>query len=121
LTPDTKPDTTFIAKTITVPSFAEAPSFGLKYRGYIDVPQDGIYSFYLTCDDGGTLKIANREVVDNDGQHSAIEKNGQIALKKGLHNIALDFIEGGGGYTLKLKYSLNGSAPQDIPAGWLKN
>jgi hexosaminidase len=121
LIPDTKPDTTFIAKTITVPPFAEAPSFGLKYRGYIDVPQDGIYSFYLTCDDGGTLKIANREVVDNDGQHSAIEKNGQIALKKGLHNIALDFIEGGGGYTLKLKYSLNGSAPQDIPAEWLKN
>jgi hexosaminidase len=60
-------------------------------------------------------------VVDNDGLHSAIEKNGQIALKKGLHSIALDFIEGGGGYTLKLKYSLNGSAPQDIPVQWLKN
>ncbi len=121
LIPDTKPDTTFIARTITVPQFAEAPAFGLKYRGYLDVPQDGIYSFYLTCDDGGTLKIAGREVVDNDGLHSAIEKNGQIALKKGLHSIALDFIEGGGGYTLKLKYSLNGSAPQDIPAQWLKN
>jgi hexosaminidase len=121
LIPDTKPDTTFIARTITVPQFAEAPAFGLKYRGYLDVPQDGIYSFYLTCDDGGTLKIAGREVVDNDGLHSAIEKNGQIALKKGLHSIALDFIEGGGGYTLKLKYSLNGSTPQDIPAQWLKN
>jgi hexosaminidase len=121
LIPDTKPDTTFIAKTISVPPFAEAPAFGLKYRGYLDVPQDGIYSFYLTCDDGGTLKIAGREVVDNDGLHSAIEKNGQIALKKGLHSIALDFIEGGGGYTLKLKYSLNGSVPQDIPAQWLKN
>jgi hexosaminidase len=119
--PDTKPDTVLKVQNIVVPKEAEAPSFGLKYRGYLDVPADGIYSFYLTCDDGGTLKIANREVVDNDGNHSAIEKNGQVALKKGLHSIALDFIEGGGGYTLKLKYSLNGSEPQDIPAQWLKN
>ncbi|MGZ3753196.1 MAG: family 20 glycosylhydrolase, partial [Mucilaginibacter sp.] len=121
LIPDTKPDTAFKVEGITVPKEAEAPSFGLKYRGYLDAPQDGIYSFYLTCDDGGTLKIAGREVVNNDGLHSAIEKSGQIALKKGLHTFALDFIEGGGGYTLKLKYSLNGSEPQDIPAQWLKN
>ena len=121
LIPDTRADTTFTAETISVPKLAEAPSFGLKYRGYLDIPQDGVYSFYLTCDDGGTLKIADRQVVDNDGLHSAIEKNGQVALKKGLHSIALDFIEGGGGYTLKLKYSLNGSVPQDIPAQWLKN
>ena len=121
LIPDTKPDTTFVVDGITVPKAAEAPSFGLKYRGYLDVPQDGIYSFYFTCDDGGTLKIAGTEVVDNDGLHSAIEKNGQIALKKGLHSLAIDFIEGGGGYKLLLKYSLNGSEPQEIPTQWLKN
>jgi len=121
LIPDTKPDTTFIAPTISVPKFAEAPAFGLKYRGYLEVPQDGIYSFYFTCDDGGTLKIAGKEVVNNDGLHSAIEKDGQIALRKGLHNIALDFIEGGGGYTLKLQYSLNGAEPKDIPSEWLKH
>ncbi len=119
--PDTKPDVTIKVNDIVVPKELEAPSFGLKYRGYIDVPTDGIYSFYLTCDDGGVLKIANRLVVDNDGNHSAIEKNGQVALKKGLHNFVLDFIEGGGGYTLKLKYSLNGSEPREIPAQWFKN
>ncbi|WP_428329778.1 family 20 glycosylhydrolase [Mucilaginibacter sp.] len=121
LIPDTKPDGVFTVYSIVVPKAAEAPSFGLKYRGYLEIPQDGVYSFYLTCDDGGALKIAGREVVNNDGLHSAIEKSGQVALKKGLHNIALDFIEGGGGYTLKLKYSLNGSEPQDIPSAWLKN
>ena len=119
--PNTKPDTILKVQAIEVPKAVEAPSFGLKYRGYLDIPQDGIYSFYLTCDDGGTLKIADRDVVNNDGNHSAIEKTGQVALQKGLHNIALDFIEGGGGYTLKLKYSFNGSEPQDIPSAWLKN
>jgi len=59
----------------------------------------------------GVLKIAGRVVVDNDGLHSAIEKNGQIPLRKGLQPFDLDFIEGGGGYTLKLQYSINGSEP----------
>jgi len=53
--------------------------------------------------------------------HSAIEKTGQVALGKGLQPFALDFIEGGGGFTLKLKYSFSGSEPKDIPASWFRN
>ncbi|OOQ57025.1 family 20 glycosylhydrolase [Mucilaginibacter pedocola] len=121
LLPTGKPDTSFVVQSIAVPKEAEAPSFAIKFRGYFDIPADGIYSFYLTCDDGGTLKIADRMVVDNDGLHAAIEKNGQVALRKGLQPVALDFIEGGGGYALKLKYSVNGSEPQDIPSAWLKH
>jgi len=116
-----KVDSIFTTNTITVPATVKAPSFGIAYKGYIDVPSDGIYSFYLTCDDGGVLKIGPTVTVNNDGNHSAQEKSGQVALKMGLHPFALDFIEGGGGFTLKLKYSLNGSAPQDIPAEWFKN
>nr|AIA86916.1 CAZy families GH20 protein [uncultured Chitinophaga sp.] len=57
-------------------------------------------------------------MVDNDGLHSAIEKSGQVALTKGMHPFALDFVEGGGGFTLKLQYSFNGSAPRDVPDSW---
>ena len=106
---------------IVVPKEAAAPGFGLKYAGFLDVPTDGIYSFYMTCDDGGILQIAGREVVNNDGWHGPIEKSGQVALKKGLQPIALDFVEGGGGYTLKLKYSINGSALAEVPSSWLKH
>jgi len=114
-------DSTFIAADITVPATVKAPSFGLSYNGYIDIPADGIYSFYLTCDDGGVLYIANREVVNNDGLHSAIEKNGQVALRKGLQPFLLNFIEGGGGFTLKLNYSVNGNAPALIPQEWFNH
>ena len=113
-------DGAFTVPVITVPQAAKAESFSLQYRGYIDVPEKGIYTFYLTSDDASVLKIAGREVVNNDGMHAPKEKNGQVALQKGLHAFALDFIEGGGGYTLKLQYSLNGSQPKDIPEGWLK-
>jgi hexosaminidase len=118
---DQHPDGAATVTNILVPNEAEAPSFGLQYRGYIDVPETAVYSFYLTCDDGGILKIAGREVVDNDGMHPPREKNGQSVLKKGLHKFALDFVEGGGGYTLKLQYSKNGSALQDIPSQWFKH
>ena len=114
-------DSTFTTTAIEVPSTVKAPSFGIAYKGFINVPTDDIYSFYLTADDGAVLKIGPTTVVDNDGNHSAQERSGQIALKMGLHPFALDFIEGGGGFTLKLQYSVNGSARQDIPAEWFKN
>jgi len=116
-----QPDSAYTAAGINVPASVNAPAFGLKYRGYVEVPSTGIYTFYLTCDDGGILKIADRMVVDNDGLHSAVEKTGQVALEKGPQPFALDFVEGGGGFTLRLKYSFKGSAPQDIPQSWFKN
>lgn len=112
------PDSSFLSSVIEVPASITAPSFGVKYSGFIDVPTEGVYTFYLTCDDGGVLQIADRLVVDNDGLHSAKEKSGQVALGKGLHPFVLNFIEGGGGFTLKLTYSLNGSELKSIPSAW---
>lgn len=112
------PDETFVVNNIKAPK--ESNSFGLKFSGYIDVPETGTYSFFFNCDDGGVLYIAGETVVDNDGQHSAVMKSGQIALEKGLHPFQLDFLEAGGGYTLKLQYSINGGSIQDIPDNWFK-
>ncbi|ASU33088.1 family 20 glycosylhydrolase [Mucilaginibacter xinganensis] len=116
-----KADSTFTSDKIAVPPTVKAPSFGITYKGYLDVPSDGIYTFFLTCDDGGVLRIGDNITVNNDGNHSAQERSGQIALKMGAHPFALDFIEGGGGFKLLLKYSINGSEPKEIPADWLKN
>ncbi|MFD2597709.1 family 20 glycosylhydrolase [Sphingobacterium corticis] len=94
------------------------PAFASKIRGTINAPKDGLYSFYFTCDDGGVLRIADQMVVDNDGNHSPVMKSGQIALKKGLHPFAIDFIEAGGGFTLELKYSVDGGEVMPIPDDW---
>jgi hexosaminidase len=114
-------DSSFVIQSVSVPASVKAPSFAIKYRGYIDVPQDGVYTFYLTCDDSGILNVANRETVNNDGMHSPKEKSGQVALKKGLQPFTLDFVEGGGGYTLKLQYSINGNERADVPESWFKH
>jgi hexosaminidase len=98
-----------------------ATGWGLKFTGYIEVPETGIYSFYLNSDDGSMLHIAGRLVVENDGMHSPKEKVGQVALQKGLHVFALDYIDGGGGGALELRYSRDGAAAQAVPAGWYKH
>ncbi|OQP54443.1 family 20 glycosylhydrolase [Niastella populi] len=116
-----QPDSQFVAANAAVPAGVGAPSFGLQYSGYIDIPETGIYSFYLLVDDGGVLTIGDKEVVDNDGQHAPLEKSGQIALKKGLHPFRLNFIEGGGGFTLQLKYSKSGGSPMSIPDSFFKH
>ncbi|PSL48397.1 hexosaminidase [Chitinophaga niastensis] len=94
-------------------------AFGAKLHGYINVPATGIYSFYLTCDDGGILYIDDQEVVNNDGWHAPFQKSGQVALEKGWHPLLVAFVEGGGGYMLKLEYSVNGGKLQPVPDAWL--
>ncbi|HWZ34524.1 MAG TPA: family 20 glycosylhydrolase, partial [Mucilaginibacter sp.] len=58
-----KSDSSFSIGNITVPKSIKAPAFALKYNGYIHIPKDGIYSFYLTSDDGSVLHIANKLIV----------------------------------------------------------
>lgn len=111
-------DKEVVVPNVIVPKEFITSAFALKYKGYIKVPETGIYNFYFTCDDGGMLYINNQIIVDNDGLHSSIEKSGQAALTKGVHPFCLDFVEGGGGFTLKLQYSLNGSVPKDVPDSW---
>lgn len=114
-----EPTESFVVNNIQAPK--EAPSFGLKFNGFLDIPETGIYSFFFTCDDGGVLYIGEETIINNDGQHSPVQKSGQAALEKGMHPFRLDFIEAGGGYTLKLQYSFNGSDPKDIPDNWFKH
>ncbi|NMN37489.1 family 20 glycosylhydrolase [Pedobacter sp. SG918] len=92
---------------IEIPVQNKAGSFATRHQGYFYAAEDGIYSFFLRSDDGSILKMQNKTLIDNDGMHFAIEKSAQIALKKGYHPFELLFLEGGGGYTLELEYSLN--------------
>ncbi|HYG18860.1 MAG TPA: family 20 glycosylhydrolase [Ohtaekwangia sp.] len=89
--------------------------FGLEYRGLIEVPSDGIYTFYLSSDDGSTLQIGDRTVVNHDGFHGNVEKSGQVALRKGLHPLLLRYFDGGGGKDLALSYEGPGTKKQVVP------
>ena len=50
------------------------------------------------------MYIGDKFVVDNGGNHSAIEKNGMVALKKGWHPITIYYHEATGGGSLEVFY-----------------
>ncbi len=86
-----------------IPKNVQSHFFGLLYFGFIDIPADGVYTFYLGSDDGSVLYINGKTVVDNDGFKWFETKSGKIALKKGLHPIQLNYFQGKYGYGLKLE------------------
>jgi hexosaminidase len=93
--------------------------YGIRVSGYLRIPQDGLYEFSLTSDDGSTLVVADKLVVNNDGMHGAEEKIGMIGLRRGFHPFVLRYIQGSGGATLSAQVRREGAAWGTIPAGWL--
>lgn len=93
---------------------------GASFTGYVMVPQLGAYRFYTTSDDGSLLSINGQLVVNNDGAHSMVEQWGMVALHPGLHEIRVDFFEGGGGAGLIVEYEGPGVPRAVIPAGVLR-
>ncbi|MBK7405941.1 MAG: alpha-L-fucosidase [Phycisphaerales bacterium] len=101
---------------------ALAPGYGkehvaLRYSGYLRVPEDGVYVFALTSDDGSMLKIGDQTVVDNDGLHSTETKTGVAALAAGWHPITVEWFNNTGGAELGLKMAPVGGAPAPIDTG----
>ena len=106
----------YVVPTVAIPQEVSG-NIGLVFSGYIEVPEDGIYSFFLESDDGSVLDIDGVRVIDNDGPHSRLERSGQVALAKGLHHLSARYFDYNGGM---LKFGAIDSAGQRIalPAAW---
>lgn len=95
--------------------------FGLIYNGFIRIPTDGLYSFSVLSNDGSRLYIADQLVVDNDGPHGDYEKEGEIALQKGLHKIQLLYFQAGGERSLKAFIKSSGTRKEEISKSMLSS
>jgi photosystem II stability/assembly factor-like uncharacterized protein len=96
-------------------------NYGISFTGFINVPTDGIYTFYTNSDDGSALFIGSALVVTNDGVHGDQQRSGVIGLKAGKHAITLNYFQGVGGYSLTASYTGPGIAQQTIPSSVLFN
>ena len=67
--------------------------YAFRFQGYVQVPRDGLYTFYTASDDGSDIYIGDQRVVNNDGLHPVQERAGTIALRAGLHRITLGYFE----------------------------
>lgn len=93
--------------------------FSFDYEGYINIPKDGKYTFYLATNDGGQLYIDHILLLNNDGLHPLVEIEKPITLKAGLHPISVKYFQEGGRNGLVVSWQGPDLEKQEIPASVL--
>lgn len=90
--------------------------FGIHFTAYLKIDKTGEYRFYTTSDDGSKLYIDDEEIVNNDGDHGAIERMGNATLQAGFHKIDVEYFNQAGGSWLDVYYKGPDVPKQIIPA-----
>lgn len=122
--PDMRSMTPFAVGLLPTPSLEAKPrpdGFCRRFEGLLSAPQNGVYTFHLTSDDGSLLYIGDELVVNNDGPHPPTEKTGAAHLKKGLHPLRIEYCEIGGDETLSVAWSGPGFAKTPLSASALSH
>jgi hypothetical protein len=91
---------------------------GMYFEGYIKAPEKGEYTFYLTANGSGLLRMHDAAVIDaGQGYFANAPKSGSIRLKAGLHPFRLYHTKSGSRKpNLKMEWSGPGFSRETIPA-----
>jgi len=108
-----------VRDSFILPKEVRDENFALRYEGYIKLPEDGLYTFFTTSDDGSSILIDGRAIVNNDGQHAPQERSGSIVLRTGYHKIELTFFQAAGGMELSASVEGPHLKKHTIPASML--
>lgn len=90
-----KPALSGNVKTIDISARQGKEEYAYVFEGFVKIPADGVYNFYISSDDGSKMWIDD-VVIDNDGPHGLTEKSVEIPLAKGFHYIKVQFFENSG-------------------------
>ena len=96
-----------------------ADDVGALYRGWVNIPTAGAWTFFTSSDDGSRLLIGNTVVVSNDGLHGMVEQSGTILLGAGRHAIRIEFFERTGGAGMVASWQGPAVAKAVMPASAL--
>jgi len=65
--------------------------FSAEWTGWIYIPEDGNYKFATFSDDGSSVYVDDRLVLENWGTHMRRWRHKDIQLEKGLHPLAVRY------------------------------
>ncbi len=89
--------------------------FAFIYDGYIKIPRDGVYTFYLLTNDGGVLYLNGKRFIDMDGPRTASPMSRTIRLKAGTYIIGEKYFQMGGGFENTVSWKGPGIRKEVIP------
>ena len=95
--------------------------FACLLEGCVLVPASGEYDFFVTSDDGVSLRIDGAEVFSDPAPHGARTKGVKANLSKGWHTLEILYYENGGAEVLKLEWAGPTTSRAAIPTGALQH
>jgi len=94
-------------------------NFAFRFEGYINIPEDDLYTFYLESNDGSVMYLNDLKLIENDGPHGAFEESASISLRAGMHKVAVSYFQLGGEKVLKLYWNGQDFEKTEIPSNIL--
>jgi hexosaminidase len=98
---------------------SRSQTFGLAFKGFIQIPNSGDYTFSLQTEAGGLISIAGQEIVRNDGLFRIREVSGRVRLEAGKWPLLVTYFKKSSGRQLRIFIEGPGSVRQILPAHWL--
>jgi hypothetical protein len=77
-------------------------NFAFLMKGYLKVPEDGMYVFRTKADDASKFYVHGKLLIDEDLPKRRGEYVGAVALKKGYHPVEIHFLERKGGQRFRV-------------------
>ncbi|MCD8483743.1 MAG: PKD domain-containing protein [Verrucomicrobia bacterium] len=74
--------------------------FTFRYRGYIDIPVAGVYTFYAQSHNGMQVNIAGQQLIRDNTRYGHVNAWGTLSLAAGLHAVDIIYygnVDAGGG------------------------
>jgi predicted alpha-1,2-mannosidase len=94
--------------------------FAYRFKGYINIPATGIYTFYMKSNDGSNFHLGGKQLLDYDVERGTAEKSASRMLEKGFHPIEVNYYQMGGKRSLNIGWKKPGSENrEDVPANVL--
>jgi hypothetical protein len=90
--------------------FGAEDQFISQVLANLTVPADGQYQFRVTNDDGALVYIDDELVLENDGPNDSTSVEGSVALSAGVHDLRVEYYEGGDKQRLTLAWKTPGSS-----------
>jgi len=100
-----------------IAKFPNPNNFALLIEGYVEIKEDGYYTFLLNSDDGSRLYLGDKLLIDYDGIHGRWDaKSYMVPLQKGFYPVRLEYFQNKYDLFLEIKYiPPGGASPVLIP------
>jgi len=110
-----------VTEKIAINNRQRDTSFAYIFKGYLTIPKDGKYTFYLASNDGSVLFIDDYEFINHDGPHGMSEESIIVSLCKGKHKISVKYFQMAEGLGLKLLWKSTEFDKVEIPEAVLSH